>query len=134
MHFSPVLADALITQISGAAQRSELDSLCKPLRSFIFAIPNAKSYLEDALSSVASDGGSSGSSADMEDVEVDEDEYDSGVRVRGSRGGVSGRGGVSETDKRVFLKKIIALRGGKQTNIVVREFWAKCKGTVSRYE
>lgn len=98
--FSPSLASALITQIGGLAQRSELDALCKPLRAFIFGQPGAKGYLEAALLNVQTAEGSN----------------------------------VSEQDKRMFLQKVVGLRGGRQTNVVVREFWASCKGTVSSFE
>jgi len=40
---------------------------------------------------------------------------------------------VGEADRRVFVQKIIMLRGGRQTTAVVRDFWAACKGTVSSF-
>lgn len=100
-HFSPLLASSLLHQISGQAQRSELDSLCKPLRAFIFGIPNAKKYLEDAV-------------AQMDNEATN--------------------GPVDKNERRIFLVKLVALRGSRQTNTVVREYWAKCKGTVSSFE
>jgi len=91
-------------QVCGMAQRSELDSLCKPLRAFIFGVPNAKKYLEEAL-------------------------IESGTAHRLA----STIAGLDEKEIRMFLSKIVGLRGGKQTTTVVREFWARCKGTVSRF-
>lgn len=38
---------------------------------------------------------------------------------------------VSATDKAVFLKKIVSLRGSRATNQVVKEFWCTCRGLVS---
>lgn len=101
--FSPSLAAALMTQIAGVAQRSELDALCKPLRAFVFGQPGAKGHLENALM---------------------------GVVVAAGDGGNL----VGEQEKRVFLQKVVGLRGGRQTGVVVREFWALCKGTVSSFE
>lgn len=100
-------------QLCGIAQRSELDALCKPLRAFVFGLPNAKAYLEDALGGDAGKGVGNGGN---------------GVGV------VGGEGTITLVEKRVFLKKVLALRGSRQTNVVVREFWAKCKGTVSRFD
>lgn len=40
---------------------------------------------------------------------------------------------VNGEDKRIFLQKIINLRGGKDTNQVVREFWLVCKGSNLAY-
>ncbi|GAB7347732.1 hypothetical protein MBLNU459_g5284t1 [Dothideomycetes sp. NU459] len=110
--FSPSLAAALMGQIAGAAQRSELDALCKPLRAFVFGQPGARGFLEHALGQVVLGG----------------DSNDAGG------GGGGGGGAVGESEKRVFLQKVVALRGGRQTNVVVREFWALCKGTVSSFE
>lgn len=95
----PLLAAALMNEIGGNAQRSELDSICKPLRSFIFTQPAAKRHLEQALIS---------------------------PHFPSQK--------VIDADKRVFLQKVTMLRGGRQTNVVVKEFWAVCKGTVSSFE
>lgn len=40
---------------------------------------------------------------------------------------------VSDGDKRVFLQKIINLRGAKTTNQVVKDFWLACKGSNLAY-
>jgi hypothetical protein len=99
-HFSPVLATYLVAQITGAAQRSELESICKPLRAFVFSVPNAKAHLEQAMN--------------------DKDFFKSG--------------NVDDKDKRVFLAQIMSLRGGSKTNSIVKDFWARCKGTVISFE
>lgn len=96
---APHVAVSLMSQIGGNAQRSDLDSICKALRAFVFTQPSAKRLLEEAMN------GSQFPST-----------------------------GVSASDKRTFSQKLAMLRGGKQTNAVVKEFWALCKGTVSSYE
>lgn len=40
---------------------------------------------------------------------------------------------VTASDKTFFLKKIISLRGSRQTNNVVREFWLTCRGSNFAY-
>lgn len=40
---------------------------------------------------------------------------------------------VSREEKSMFLKKIINLRGNRQTNQVVREFWLACRGSNFAY-
>ena len=41
---------------------------------------------------------------------------------------------MGEKEKRVFAAKVLGLRGGRQTVVVVKEFWALCKGTVTSFE
>ncbi|GAB7343755.1 hypothetical protein MBLNU457_1730t1 [Dothideomycetes sp. NU457] len=95
---NPHLALALISQISGQAQRSELDSLAKVLRSFVHTQVRAKMLLEQALAA---------------------------LEVQGSKAG--------EAEKRTFVQKVAMLRGGRQTNEVVKQFWAVCRGTVGSF-
>ncbi|MCJ1469086.1 hypothetical protein MMC07_007719 [Pseudocyphellaria aurata] len=40
---------------------------------------------------------------------------------------------VGDSDKRIWLQKIINLRGAKGTNQVVKEFWMACRGTNLSY-
>ncbi|EPE07056.1 importin [Ophiostoma piceae UAMH 11346] len=40
---------------------------------------------------------------------------------------------VTASEKAVFLKKIMNLRGSRQTNTVVREFWLACRGSSFSY-
>lgn len=40
---------------------------------------------------------------------------------------------VGAKEKDLFLKKIIALRGQRATNQVVREFWLECRGQAFMY-
>ncbi len=40
---------------------------------------------------------------------------------------------VKDSEKTAFLQKIINLRGGRQTNQVVKNFWMDCKGTNFAY-
>ncbi|KUI65497.1 hypothetical protein VM1G_00937 [Cytospora mali] len=40
---------------------------------------------------------------------------------------------VSADDKSMFLKKVINLRGARQTNTLVREFWLACRGSSFTY-
>ncbi|KAL1305579.1 hypothetical protein AAFC00_007184 [Neodothiora populina] len=105
-HFAPLIATSLLYQISGVAQRSELDSLSKPLRAFVFSVPNCKKYLEHAL-------------LEQETTFVEL---------------AAANKTVDQSERKVFIAKIVGLRGGRQTNIIVREFWARCKGTVSKFE
>ena len=41
---------------------------------------------------------------------------------------------IDGRERRMFLAKVMSLRGNRQTNVVVKEFWATCKGTVSKFE
>ena len=96
--YGPQLCRALIRNISGEAARSELDVLSLPLKKLVFAQPQAKQWLADALSSTSF---------------------------------VSDK--IGYTEKRVWLQKIMSLRGGARTNQVVREFWMTCRGTNMDY-
>lgn len=40
---------------------------------------------------------------------------------------------VDSTARRLWLQKIIGLRGGAQTNSAVKEFWMLCRGTNMDY-
>lgn len=95
---NPSLALALVIQISGQAQRSELDSLAKVLRSFVQTQVRAKTLLEQALAA---------------------------PEVQGSK--------ASDSEKRTFAQKVAMLRGGRQTNEVVKQLWAVCRGTVGSF-
>ncbi|KAG9845040.1 ARM repeat-containing protein, partial [Aureobasidium melanogenum] len=98
--FAAPLSRALIFNIGGLAQRSEIESLCKPLRALVFSQPGlAKQHLEEALLD-----------ANFPSINV------------------------GEKEKRVFVAKVLGLRGGRQTVVVVKEFWALCKGTVTSFE
>ncbi|KAG9944153.1 ARM repeat-containing protein, partial [Aureobasidium melanogenum] len=98
--FASPLSRALIFNIGGLAQRSEIESLCKPLRALVFSQPGlAKQHLEAALLDPSFPSTN-----------------------------------VGEKEKRVFVAKVLGLRGGRQTVVVVKEFWALCKGTVTSFE
>ncbi|KAG9659609.1 ARM repeat-containing protein, partial [Aureobasidium melanogenum] len=98
--FAAPLSRALIFNIGGLAQRSEIESLCKPLRALVFSQPGlAKQHLEEALLDANFPSTNAG-----------------------------------EKEKRVFVAKVLGLRGGRQTVVVVKEFWALCKGTVTSFE
>lgn len=98
--FASPLSRALIFNMGGLAQRSEIESLCKPLRALVFSQPRlAKAHLEEGL-------------MDPQFPSTN----------------------VGEKEKRVFLAKVLGLRGGRQTVVVVKEFWALCKGTVTSFE
>ncbi|KAH0354519.1 ARM repeat-containing protein, partial [Aureobasidium melanogenum] len=98
--FASPLSRAVIFNIGGLAQRSEIESLCKPLRALVFSQPGlAKQHLEQALLDPSFPSTN-----------------------------------VEEKEKRVFAAKVLGLRGGRQTVVVVKEFWALCKGTVTSFE
>lgn len=40
---------------------------------------------------------------------------------------------VGAEEKMLFLKKVVGLRGARQTNQVVREFWMACRGSNFAY-
>lgn len=40
---------------------------------------------------------------------------------------------ASQDDKSMFLKKVISLRGARQTNAVVKDFWMTCRGVKYAY-
>ena len=49
--YGPPLCQILVRSIGGEAARSELDILAEPLKKLIFAQPQAKMWLSNALSS-----------------------------------------------------------------------------------
>lgn len=49
--YGPPLCQILVRNIGGEAARSELDVLAEPLKKLIFAQPQAKMWLSNALSS-----------------------------------------------------------------------------------
>lgn len=49
--YGPPLCQILVRNIGGEAARSELDVLSEPLKKLIFAQPQAKMWLSNALSS-----------------------------------------------------------------------------------
>ncbi len=49
--YGPQLCSLLVRYIGGEAARSELDVLAEPLKKLIFAQPQAKMWLSNALSS-----------------------------------------------------------------------------------
>ena len=51
MSYGPILCLALIVQITGRAQRSELDQLCEPLKALITTQVHAQTWIEEALHS-----------------------------------------------------------------------------------
>lgn len=111
----PLVAQALMYNISGHAARSELDKVCEPLRKLVVKQVKAKMWLEAALRQVQSLGNS-----------------------------------PQEAEKRVFLQKVVksglpitstivtesndcSLRGSKQTNPVVKDYWLTCRGSNFAY-
>lgn len=99
------LSHILMRQIAGGCSRSDLSHLCEVLKKFIFKHPGvARTHLANALDSLGGD-------ASLQQA-----------------GGVSGASAVSKEDRDRFLAKILSLRGSKNTNTVVREFWISCMG------
>ena len=49
--YGPQLCHLLVRRIGGEAARSELEILTEPLRKLVFAQPQAKAWLSDALNS-----------------------------------------------------------------------------------
>ncbi|CAD6563862.1 MAG: hypothetical protein ASARMPREDX12_000112 [Alectoria sarmentosa] len=96
--YGPQLCHILVRNIGGEAARSELDVLAEPLKKLVFAQPQAKVWLSNALSS--------------EDFPSQK---------------------VGSTEKRVWLQKILRLRGAKATNAAVKDFWMACRGTEFAY-
>lgn len=96
--YGPQLCHLLVRSIGGEAARSELDFLADPLKKLIFAQPQAKVWLSNALSS--------------EDFPSQK---------------------VGSTEKRVWLHKVINLRGARATNAMVKDFWIACRGAEFAY-
>ena len=96
--YGPQLCHALVRNISGEAERSELDRISYPLRKLISAEPRAKAWLSDALQS----GSFTSDKVDL-------------------------------TARRLWLQKIMGLRGGAATNSAVKELWMSCRGTNMDY-
>lgn len=96
--YGPQLCYILVRSVAGEAARSELEVLAEPLKKLIFAQPQAKMWLSNALSS--------------EDFPSQK---------------------VGLTEKRVWLQKIINLRGARATNAAVKDFWIACRGAEFAY-
>ncbi|KAL2156546.1 hypothetical protein VTH82DRAFT_1291 [Thermothelomyces myriococcoides] len=132
-HLGPIVTRSLVRNIGGHAARSELDKLCEPLKKLIINCAAAQRWLQAALfeghdgadgSSGNGGGGGGGNGAGD-----------------GSSNGSSGVAGgcfpgaerVGPEERITFLRKIMALRGARQTNQVVREFWMACRGANFAY-
>ncbi|KAK0673919.1 putative importin [Cercophora samala] len=107
-YFGPLLAQTLINNIGGNAARSELDKLSEPLKKLVTQQVQAQAWLEGALTRT-DEGGNGGG-------------FPSGAAER-----------VSMQERAAFLKKVVGLRGARQTNQVVREFWLLCRGSSFAY-
>lgn len=62
-HLGPLLARAIIYNVSGHASRSELDKLSDPIKKLVVRHPQAKSWLEVAL---LAEGGANGNVGEAE--------------------------------------------------------------------
>lgn len=51
--YGPPLAQALMNQVTGRGQRSELEQLCEPLKALVSTQPSSKAWLEAALTQIS---------------------------------------------------------------------------------
>ncbi|PGH03346.1 hypothetical protein AJ80_08706 [Polytolypa hystricis UAMH7299] len=102
------LANILMRQVSGHCARSDLDHLSEVIKKFIFKHQgSARLHFSNALAT------------------LDDNEAQAAGELKGSL--------VSKEERDKFLAGIVALRGARKTNTVVREFWLKCRGKGFEY-
>jgi hypothetical protein len=102
--YSARFAAALIRLLGGEGARSELDVLSEPLRKFVSKQTQlARGLLREAV------------------------KEDAGVLTERALGAVDLAGRMR------FIGQVEALRGGRKTNEVVKEFWIACKGSAFGY-
>ncbi|KAK4190430.1 putative importin [Podospora australis] len=106
-HLGPLVTQTLINNIGGNAARSELDRLSEPLKKLVTSQVQAQAWLERALMAESS--------------------------INGEEEGFPAADRVTPQERYTFMKKILALRGARQTNVVVREFWLQCRGSSFAY-
>ena len=100
--FLKALADVVIYQIAGGCARSDLDHLSDVIKKYVHKHPGAaRMYLGDALQNLS---------------------------IQQHHGGEQGTEVVSAADRERFLATLLTLRGGRNTNKVVRDFWVVCRG------
>ncbi|KAL2259043.1 hypothetical protein VTK26DRAFT_7407 [Humicola hyalothermophila] len=119
-HLGPLLARSLVYNIGGHAARSELDRLCEPLKKLVTLRPEASAWLEAAL-------------ADEALLATQQQQGQVQGQGAGGGNGASIGGSVGREERGVFLRRIIGLRGARETNRVVREFWLACRGSSFAY-
>ncbi|KAK4249639.1 hypothetical protein C7999DRAFT_39301 [Corynascus novoguineensis] len=113
-HLGPLIARSLVRNVGGHAARSELDKLCEPLKKLVSNCVGAQGWLHAALF-----------------ADHQQDQQAEGGGGGGGNNGHAERVGPEE--RMAFLRKIVALRGARATNQVVREFWMACRGANFAY-
>ena len=102
--YSACFTAVLLRLLGGECARSELDVLSEPLRKFVSKHPQlARSLLQEAVKD------------------------DAGVLTERALAAVDLYGRLR------FVGQVEALRGGRKTNEVVREFWIACRGSAFGY-
>ncbi|KAK2797860.1 hypothetical protein FQN51_008168 [Onygenales sp. PD_10] len=107
------LSAILIRQISGHCARSDLDHLAEVLKKFVFHHQGlARGLLGGALAGLEEENAHA---------------HAGGV---GTNVGIGGGGGIgaSKVERERFLASVLALRGARGTNKVVKEYWVLCRG------
>lgn len=98
------LAEVLIQNVAGGCARSDLDYLSDVIKKFVFKHQGAaREHFANALRRLNVPGRSN-----TEDL-------------------------VAERNRERFLSSILYLRGGRETNKAVREFWVLCRGQAFAY-
>ncbi|KAN0067317.1 armadillo-type protein [Elaphomyces granulatus] len=109
----PTLCQVLITQIAGRCARSDLDYLSEVLKKLVFRYQSlARHHLGTTLATL-----------------VTREYQDGKQRTQQNHEGTT----TSEDDPMRFLAMVIAARGSRETNQLVRSFWLKCRGAVFEY-
>ncbi|KAK2773933.1 hypothetical protein FQN53_003902 [Emmonsiellopsis sp. PD_33] len=107
------LSAILIRQISGHCARSDLDHLAEVLKKFVFHHQGlARGLLGGALAGL-----------EEENAHAHAGGVGTGVGIGGG-GGI----GASKVERERFLASVLALRGARGTNKVVKEYWVLCRG------
>jgi hypothetical protein len=102
--YSARFTAVLLRLLSGECARSELDTLSEPLRKFVSKHTQlARSLLQEAVKD------------------------DAGILTERALAAVDLQGRLR------FVGQVEALRGGRKTNEVVREFWVACRGSAFGY-
>ena len=106
----PTLCQVLITQIAGRCARSDLDYLSEVLKKLVFRYQSlARHHLGTALANSVAQRYQDGKQRTQQNYEGTED------------------------DPMRFLAMVIAARGSRETNQLVRAFWLRCRGAVFEY-
>ncbi|WEW56447.1 member of the karyopherin-beta [Emydomyces testavorans] len=109
------LADVVIKQVAGRCARSDIDHFSEVLKKFAFKHQGAaRIHLGSALASLH--------------VALTDQPVPSPAAVQQMPDGDDAESVVSKAERERFLSSILAMRGSRATNNIVRDFWVACRG------